>query len=146
MTRKLTPKALFAAVAGALVLAATPAALADTTTNSNATFTATASMDCSTCGDRGYALAGDTIMLSGSVGNITRRQEKTLLTVTLSGPNGVLYTSSSPVSLGPGKTIAKAASYAVSDADAPGLYTLTVTIDGVAPTSASYQVGAPAAA
>jgi hypothetical protein len=146
MIRKLNPKVVFAAVAGALVLAATPVALAETVTNANATFSAVSSLDCATCGDRGYALAGDTIVASGSVANLTRHQEKTLLTVTLTGPNGVLYASSSPVSLGPGKVISKVASYAVSDADAPGLYTLTVTIDGVAPTSASLWVGAPAAA
>jgi hypothetical protein len=146
MLRKLNPKVLFVTVAGALVLGATPVALATTNTNSNDTFSATASIECATCGDRAYAEAGDTIVIGGSVSNITRRQEKTLLTVTLTGPDGVIYSSSSPVSLGPGKAITKASSYIVSSADAPGTYTLTVTIDGVSPVSGSITVGPVAAA
>jgi hypothetical protein len=140
MTRKLNLKTFFATAVGALVLAATPAALATTGSNSNDTFSATASLVCSSCADGANARAGDTIVASGSVANITRHQEKTILTVTLSGPNGVIYSSSSPVSMGPGKTIAKAATYTVSSSDAPGEYALTVTIDGVAPTTGSITV------
>ena len=139
MTHKL--KLLCVTVVGAGILALTPAALATTSSSSNDTFAATASLLCATCADGANAQAGDTITIGGSVSNLTRKQQKTTLAVTLTGPDGsVLYANSSSSSLGPGKTTSRDGKYVLSSADAPGTYTLTVQIDGVS-TSAELTVG-----
>jgi hypothetical protein len=113
----------------ALAFGATPALAG---VNADNTLSATASLICSS----DPCAVGSLVTASGSVSNLSRSVQKTTLTVSLTGPEGFAgYSSSSPIVLGPGKTVSRSVSALVT-ADYPaGAYTLTVTIDGASDSS-----------
>jgi hypothetical protein len=132
MIRKFTLKTFLATAVGALALIGAQGALADTVTSADGTFSASASLTCSS----DPCITGSTVTATGSATNLGRGARKATATITILDASGnVIYSSSSSYAVGPNKTIEKSESLLVTDSLARGDYTLTVAIDGISASS-----------
>jgi hypothetical protein len=132
MTRKLNLKKLAAAAVGAFVLALTPAAFATTGSDSNGVFAVSSTLTCASCEGDSAAVAGDDVILVGTVSNLTNRYRKTAVSATLYGPaGGVIRSASRIVTLAPHEDAARSDAITVPERARAGTYTLVITADGV---------------
>jgi uncharacterized protein (DUF58 family) len=73
------------------------------------------------------ATIGDTVTVAGSVVSNASRPKHALITASLEGPNGLIYSISRSVLLVPGKEYALQYSFPVPEGTAAGTYTATLS-------------------
>jgi hypothetical protein len=118
---------LFVAAVGALALGV-PAALATTASDTENGITVTVSLS-------DTATAGEEFTVAESIENANTRARLVLVTQTLAGENGVLFSFRYPLIIPAGKTLAFDLTFTFPANVPPGTYSLTLSAGGASATA-----------